>query len=482
MPDSMSRPSKVTLVFAFALLGLVALIAAGVLVAVDASAHRGRLEAAVSKALGMELTIGGPMSVTFAPGLLVSLADVQVRSRGTAVVSAKQAQLGIQILPLLKGDVRITSLALSHARISVERDREGRFNFGPQAAASSPIAQAALPELDWPRVSLSDATLVYADRRMEQPIEATACRVDMQGLRLPAGSPSLMKGVSFTADVACGELRRGSARLADLKFAAQAKGGVLRLTPVTLIAFNAKGAWRVEADYSAEAPRYTLEGSLSQVPIDELFKALAVKQSAAGRVDVSATLTLQGKTEKELRQSLTGRVSLRGKGVTLSGSDLDQAFARFEATQSFSLVDAGALFIVGPLGLALTKGYDFANVYRGSGGSSRIQSLVSDWKLERGVGRAQDVAMATQANRIALQGGLDLVNERFDDVTMALVDAKGCVKVEQKISGSFGKPVVEQPNLLVSLAGPALNLLKKGGELLGQECKVFYAGSVAAPP
>ena len=90
--------------------------------------------------------------------------------------------------------------------------------------------------------------------------------------------------------------------------------------------------------------------------------------------------------------------------------------------------------------------------------------------------------MATKANRIALQGGLDLVNEQFDDVTMALVDAKGCVKVEQKIRGSFGKPVVEKPNLLVSLAGPALGLLKKGGELLlGQECKVFYAGSVAAP-
>ena len=462
--------------------GFIVLVLAGVLFFVDANAYKARLEAAVSKTLGMELSIGGPMGVSFGPGLLVTLADVQVRSRGSAVVSAKQARLGIQILPLLAGDVRITSLALSHARIAVERDRDGQFNFGPQAAASGPVAQTALPALDWPRVSLSDATLVYADQRMEQPIEATACRVDMQDLRLPAGSASLMKGVSFTADVACGELRRGSARLADLKFTAEAKGAVLRLKPVTLTAFNAKGAWRIEADYSAAAPRYALEGTFSQVPIEELFKALALKQTAAGRVDVSATLSLHGKTEKELRRSLAGRVSLRGKDVTLNGSDLDQAFARFEATQSFSLVDAGAFFIVGPLGLVLTKGYDFASVYQGAGGSSRIQALVSDWKLERGVARAQDVAMATQANRIALQGGLDLVNEQFDDVTMALVDAKGCVKVEQKIRGSFGKPVVEKPNLLVSLAGPALGLLKKGGELLlGQECKVFYAGSVAAP-
>ena len=90
--------------------------------------------------------------------------------------------------------------------------------------------------------------------------------------------------------------------------------------------------------------------------------------------------------------------------------------------------------------------------------------------------------MATQANRMALQGRLDFVGERFDDVTLALVDAKGCAKVKQRVRGSFRQPEVEKPNLLVALAGPALGLLKKGGELLGQQCEVFYAGSVTAPP
>ena len=43
--------------------------------------------------------------------------------------------------------------------------------------------------------------------------------------------------------------------------------------------------------------------------------------------------------------------------------------------------------------------------------------------------------MATNENRIALQGGLDFVKGRFDDVTVTLIDAKGCAKVRQKISG-----------------------------------------------
>lgn len=54
--------------------------------------------------------------------------------------------------------------------------------------------------------------------------------------------------------------------------------------------------------------------------------------------------------------------------------------------------------------------------------------------------QAQDVAMTTDKNRIALRGKLDFVNEQFDDVTIALIDAKGCAKVKQTIRGRFEKP------------------------------------------
>jgi AsmA protein len=83
---------------------------------------------------------------------------------------------------------------------------------------------------------------------------------------------------------------------------------------------------------------------------------------------------------------------------------------------------------------------------------------------------------------MALLGGLDIANARFVDVTLALIDSKGCVEVKQKISGSFEKPVVEQPSVLKSLAGPAIKLLKKGRKLLpGGECEVIYTGTVVSP-
>src|SRR4030065_18192 len=132
-----------------------------------------------------------------------------------------------------------------------------------------------------------------------------------------------------------------------------------------------------------------------------------------------------------------GEVSLGGETLPLDGVALDRKVSRFEASQSFNLVDVGAFFIVGPFAPLITKGYDFAGLFKGSGGNSGIRTLVSDWKGERGIARAKDVAMATNENRIALTGGLDFVNERFDDVTVAVVDGKGCGNVGQKTQRPF---------------------------------------------
>jgi AsmA protein len=199
-------------------------------------------------------------------------------------------------------------------------------------------------------------------------------------------------------------------------------------------------------------------------------------------MDFSMNLSMQGTTVNEMKLTMDGEVSLRGENLALDGIDLDRVLSRFESSQNFNLVDVGAFFFAGPIGLAVTKGYNFASLFKGSEGRSEIRTLISDWKFERGVAQAQDVAMATNRNRIALRGELDFANEQFNDVTMATIDAKGCAMVRQKITGSFQKPVVEKPSILMSLTGPARKLLKKGRDLLpGGECEVFYAGSVAPP-
>ncbi|MHB8624290.1 MAG: AsmA family protein [Sulfuricaulis sp.] len=474
----MSKSLKIIVIAVGGIIGLLGLVMAAALFFVDINAYKPRLEAAASGALGMEVSVDGRLGIGFFPDLAVTLDDVHLRNREAEVAFAREARLGIDLLPLFHGEVRIGKVALKNPLISIERDRDGRFSFEqPQASG------ATSPGLYLAQVSLADGTLRYADRQSGGGFEAKECNLDLRHLRRAGGNRAdFMKQLSFTAQLACSQIRKNDFTLSDLKVSADGNNGVFDLKPVTLRVFGAPVSGSIQADYSEVIPRYHVSFSLMQFRIEDFFKTLSPHPVAEGPMDFSANLSLQGKTINEMKQTAAGEISLRGVNLMLDGSDIDQKLARFESSQNFNLMDVGAFFLAGPVGLVVTKGYNFVSIFQGAGGHSRIRQLVSDWKVDRGVARAQDVAMATDKNRIALTGGLDFVNERFDDATMALIDAKGCAKLRQKIRGSFRKPVVQPPSVLMSLAGPALRLLKKGRDLFpGGQCQVFYAGSVAPP-
>jgi AsmA protein len=474
---TLSRSLKIILFAVGGFVGLLVLAALVLLFFVDANTYKPRLEAAASKVLGMEVSVDGRLGIGFFPGLQLTLADAHIRNRGTELVSAKQARLGIELLPLLQQQIRIDQIALKRPTISIVRDRDGEFNFERSELSDT------LPVLELAKLSLSGATLVYTDNQSGEGFEAGNCNLDLRRLRLPGGArPDLMKRLSFTAQLACGEIRKNDFTVSDFKITAKGKNGVFDLKPVTMRIFGAQGSGSIQMDFSDSVPRYQVSYSLPQLRSEELLRTLSPQKVVEGPMDFSANLSMQGTSANEMKLTMDGEVSLRGENLALDGIDLDRVLSRFESSQNFNLVDVGAFFFAGPIGLAVTKGYNFASLFKGSEGRSEIRTLVSDWKFEHGVAQAQDVAMATNQNRIALRGGLDFVNEQFNDVTMATIDAKGCATVRQKITGSFQKPVVEKPSILMSLTGPARKLLKKGRDLLpGGECEVFYAGSVAPP-
>jgi uncharacterized protein involved in outer membrane biogenesis len=473
----MSKSQKIILYTTVGLAGLIVIIAAALHFFVDANTYRSRLEAAASDALGMEVNVGGKMGFSLFPGLQVTLNDFHIHNRGTDLVSAKEARFGIDLLPLLHEEVSIGKIVLKHPNIHIELGKDGKYNF-ETAQPSGP-----LPALGLGSVSLTDGSLIYADKQSDFGFEAGDCKLDLRHFLLSQGKSSdLIKNLSFTAELACAKIQTRDFAVSDLKFSLAAKDGVFDVKQVTMGVFGGQGSGSIRANYSGAVPQYRVDFALPQFRIETFYQTLSPQKVVEGAMDFSAILSMQGKTVSEMTQTANGDASLRGKDLTLIGSDLDQEFARYESSQHFDLVDVGAVIFAGPVGLAITKGYDFASILKESGGTSAIRTLVSEWKIEHGVAHAQDVAMATNENRLALRGGLDFANERFDDLSLTLLDSKGCAKVEQKISGPFQKPVVEQPNILMALAGPALKLLKKGRDILpGGECEVIYAGSVAPP-
>jgi AsmA protein len=470
----MTKPLKSILFAVVGLLGLLILVCVVLLFVVDTNVYKSRLERAASKSSGMEVRVGGRLGIAFGPGLQVRLDDVHIRNQGVDVASASEARLELALLPLLHKKVQIRGIRLLRPRLSVKRDRDGKFNFKHRET---------LPALVLDHLSLSDGTLLYEDEQSGEGFAVENFNLDVRRVRMAGGHRAeLLRNLSFTAEFACREIRTKRLVFSDVKFTCQGKEGLFTLDPITLLFFGGQGSGSIGADFSDPVPRYSVRSSLSKFRIEEYFKTLSSKKAAEGSMDFAASLSLRGKTTEEIMQSAGGEVSLRGENLTLSGHDLDREFARFASSQNFNLVDVGAFFFAGPIGLAVTKGYNFGSLFQGSGGSSNIGKLFSDWKVERGIAQAKDVAMATKHNRIALKGSLNFVSEQFDDVTIALIDARGCVKVKQKISGPFQKPVVEKPSVLMSLAGPTLHLLKQASDLVtGGTGEVFYTGSVPAP-
>jgi uncharacterized protein involved in outer membrane biogenesis len=475
----LSRPLKKVLFFsAAALVGLAILAAMALFVFVDVDGHKPRLETTASKMLGVEVKIGGHLGIGLFPGLRVSMEDVQIGNRGGEVFSAKLATLGIDILPLLSKQVRVRTLALEHPRFAIERSLDGQINVLEPATPGR-----TLPALDVAGISFSDGSFLYTNKQTGDVIEAGACSLDLQRLQRPGGEArDVLKKLSFNAEIACAKIRRNEFRATELKVSAGADNGVMNFTPVTMRAFGGQGAGKLRADFSGTDPQYQLRYSLSQFHIHEFLATQSPGIVARGSLDFSLNLSMRGKIAEELTMSANGDATLRGKNLAIEGADLDLVLSRFESSQNFNIVDLGAFLFAGPAGLVVMKGYNFASIFQKTGGRSEIRTLVSEWKVERGVAQAQDVALATNKNRIALQGELDFVNQKFKDVTVAVVDARGCVKLHQAIRGSFRKPAVDKLNVLTSLAGPVLNVLKKGTDLVpGEKCEVFYAGSVAPP-
>jgi uncharacterized protein involved in outer membrane biogenesis len=474
----MPRPLKIILLIGGGLVGLLVLVAAGVHFFVDVNAYKPRLEIAASEALGMEVKIGGSLGVDLFPGFHLTLGDVHLRNRGADLASAKAVSLKIALIPLLHQEVRIEKIRLKSPTIFLEKGADGNLNIGVPGQPGE-----SFPALNLGTVSFTDGTLRYTDDKSGSGFEVGHCDLAMRQFRLvPGKSTELLKLISFTAQLACADIHGKDIAVSGLKVSVAARGGVFDLKPVTMHVFGAQGSGNIRADFSGAFPHYHANYSLPQFRIEELIKTLSPDKVAEGLMNFSANLTMQGRTADEMKRTADGTFLLRGENLTLDGRDLDRELSRFASSQNFSLVDVGAFFLAGPVGVVVTKGRDFARVLQGSGGTSTIRMFVSDWKVEHGVAQAQDAAMATNENRLAFKGKLDFVNERFIGVTMALVDAKGCAMVQQKISGAFLKPLVEQPNVLKSLAGPALKVFRKARDIFpGGECEVFYAGSVAAP-
>jgi uncharacterized protein involved in outer membrane biogenesis len=92
----MSKSLKLILLATGGLVGALFLIAVVVLLILGVNAKR-QVQTLASDALEMEVNVGGRLDIGFFPGLHITMENVRIRNRGSEIVSAAQASLGIEL-------------------------------------------------------------------------------------------------------------------------------------------------------------------------------------------------------------------------------------------------------------------------------------------------------------------------------------------------------------------------------------------------
>jgi hypothetical protein len=331
--------------------------------------------------------------------------------------------------------------------------------------------------------------IVYFDKKAGEKTDLKEIVLAIRDLSVVDTSGVLIKNISFTGNVDCKEVWKKDLKIDNVKSPVKAEKGVIHLMPLTMDIFGAKAEGDATADKSEVDAVYQINLKVSKLDFTKLEESFGAKKVIGGKGDLDASLTMKEKGSRNLMSSMDGTFSLRGDNLIINTMDLDKVLSSYETSQQFNLVDLGALFIAGPfssvalIGSVALKGYRYGDVYiQTRGGQSVITQFISHWKIKNGVADATDCALATHHNRVALKGKLNLVNERYDHVIVALLDEKGCAKFKQAISGPFGSPQIGAVNAVESVAGPIFNLYRKAKRVVqGGKCEVFYNGSVRQP-
>ena len=463
--------------------GVITLVVFSLILALllNMQAFKPQIEAAASNALGLEVRIKGRLGIALFPGFGISLKNVSVRKGGADVVTVEKMRIGLRLIPLTRHEVRLSRVGLIKPVFSIVRYKNGRFNFEkPERALIERL-------LTVNKISISEGRLIYTDERSSEKIKVDdfdgTIRDLSYGRREGAG---LFRNISFSGDIRCKTLTINNLTLTNLVMKTAGGNGILDINPVSMNIFGGTGKGSVHVDMTRASPHYRMVTTLNRFRIEELILAFSPgkspRKSMEGTVNFSADLTATGKSMDEVKRSLNGDVSLNGDNLTLSGIDIDELIPKYERSQNFNLVDVGAYFLVGPFGPVLTKSYNFGSVYEESrGGKGIISKLVSIWKVKNGIAGSTDVALATKKYRIAMKGGLNFVNDRFDDVTVAVLDKHGCAVYSQKVHGPFHKAKIEKISMFKSITGSVSSAVKDAWKFIGGKCTVFYSGSVAQP-
>ena len=230
------------------LVAVVAVLVAGyvALASLDLESYRGEIERRAEDATGRELKLTGAMSFSMGLAPAISVSGVSFANAGwgsrAEMATIERFEVEVALLPLLTGDLKVSSLVLVRPDVLLETGPDGQGNWalgaraGQQGDTASPGA-GRIPDISGVRIQ--DATVRYRDNQtgVELVTNVAEASLDSAGDGLAIRANGTYQSVPFELDGTVGAL-------------------------ATLLA--GEGRYPIDLNVEAEETELTLTGALDQ--------------------------------------------------------------------------------------------------------------------------------------------------------------------------------------------------------------------------
>jgi len=480
---------KLVLVLGLIIVGLVVFVAT-----MDLNQYKPKIEQAVKDASGYDLKINGDISTSFSP-IGISIDDVSVGvPNKKAFASFSNFDVALELMPLLKKEVKVNYVVLSNLNLTIEKMKNGKFNFDvdmpkkdvKKESKASNEEPAKLPLVNVKEVRLDNANINYVDNISKAKANVKNIDVTINDISLDSTKEKL-RSIALQGVVAIKQIQYNKYNIYDTNLNFVLQDAVATLNSMKYTIFDSKATAKASVDMRSKAPKVTFEETIPSLKLENFDKEILQKGLLEGVVNSVAKLSFVGADEMSVRKTLKGSILLDGQKVGIKGYDLDKIVQSYKDLKSGDLKKAGTSFLSSALENGSKGNSAFDNL---KGGTTAVKQLHVKIDIAKQVANLSDVAIATLKNRVAVKGKINIVNESLQGVKVGILDDKGCALFSQGISGTLSNPKgkattsskvsVEQVQEVVNMVSSFFGKKKKAApqKKTNEQCTVFYNGVV----
>ena len=279
---------------------------------IDWNSFRPNFERYASDVLGQPVRILGDAEVRLLPSPTLTLESIEIGdTEGRPMATVERFQMRVDLLPLIAGDVSVSSLTLDRPQVTVTVDDAGRLDWLVRQGSGSPLDP---DRITFDAITINDGTLRYVDVRTGSAFTFAEITTDLfEGASL--AGPWRIRGATLcSAEALCGDGVRAAFNLASGRVA---DDGSLRVTAeVTPLTAGFVGTVRAEGTVRPDEDVLAYAGTLSVDRTDAAGTGTAWSLSGGFRL-VPQELALSQFTW----ESTDGRFALTGDARLALGDD-----------------------------------------------------------------------------------------------------------------------------------------------------------------